>query len=77
MVLKLLITLAARKGVQRIQIFGVWQVVIKWIKGEYKVGNYMVTSIFDEIKLVFLTFNQTSLKHMYKKRIKKAEALPK
>lgn len=50
--LKLLMKLAAKKGVTRSHVFGDSLVVLNWMNGKFKMGNLVLSPIFEQMKII-------------------------
>ena len=73
--LKLLLTLARRNSVDKIQIFGDSQLVINWESGKYRLLNIELVMILKDINRFSSCFELVSFKHIYWERNSSADAL--
>ena len=75
LVLKLLITLALKQGVQTLQIFGDSQLVINWVSGKFRINNIILTQVLQEVIRISNFLVKVDFKHIYRERNSKADAL--
>jgi ribonuclease HI len=67
-VLKLALRLASEKGVERNQVFGDSQIVIKWMVENYTCLNYMLRPILEETSVIKIYFHSISFQYIYRER---------
>jgi hypothetical protein len=77
MELKLSLLMDSEKGAQMIQVFGDSLVVINKKEGSFSCDNFILCSIFEDIKVIISIFNSTSLQCIYKEMNIQANALSK
>ena len=75
--LKLLLTLARRKSLDKIQILGDSQLVINWAFGKYILMNLELSMILQEVHRLIDCFDYVVLKHIYQERNSYADVLAK
>ena len=75
--LKLLLTLARRNQLAKIQIFGDSQLVINWANGKFRLMNLELSMILHEINRLTYIFQQVDLKHIYRERNTHADVFTK
>ena len=76
-VLKLLLLLARRNYVDKIQVFGDSQLVINWASGKYRLMNLELSMILQEVNRITDGFDYVSFQHIYRERNSSAYALAK
>jgi ribonuclease HI len=77
MALHLTLLLVLEKGVTNIQFFGESLLVIKWVKEEYALRNYILQPVLDEIIRLIQAFDHISFIRVYRERNQVADALSK
>ena len=75
--LKLLLFLARRNSLSKIQIFGDSQLVINWASGKFRLLNLDLSMILQEVNRLTDCFDYVLLKHIYRERNSSADALAK
>jgi hypothetical protein len=65
---KLLLLLASKKGVIRLQVFGDLMTMIKWMRVEQKFTNFIFPPLLEEVRGTYNLFNTLSFDHIYKER---------
>jgi ribonuclease HI len=64
--LKLALLLAKEKWLTHLQIMGDSQIVIKWMDGKVKLGNFLLQPLFKDVKHLQSTFSRITFAHVYK-----------
>ena len=64
--LKLLLFLARRNSLDKIQIFRDSQLVINWASGKYRVTNLELAMILQDVNRITDGFDYVSFKHIYR-----------
>ena len=72
--LKLLLTLARRNSLDKIQIFNDSQLVINWASGKYRLLNIELAMILKDVNMFTDCFEFVSFNHIYQKRNSSADA---
>jgi hypothetical protein len=62
--LELLLKCVFHNNIQNLQRMGDSMVVINWMKGLYRIDNLILTSIYDQLKLMEEVFNNLSYLHI-------------
>ena len=75
--LKLLLFLARRNSLDKIQIFGDSQLVINWASGKYRLLNLELAMILQDVNRNTDGFDYVSFNHIYQERNFSADALTK
>ena len=75
--LKLLLTLARKNNIAKIQIFGHSQLVINWASGKYRLLNLELSQVLHEVNRLTNMFEHVDLKHIYRERNSHADVLAK
>ena len=75
--LKLLLSLAQVKHINKIQIFGDSQLVINWAKGKYIIQNIILSHVLLEVNQLSNMFELVELKHIFCERNTSANDLAK
>ena len=73
--LKLLLTLARRNSLDKIQIFGDSQLVINWASGKYRLLNLELAIILKDVNRFTDCCEFVSFNHIYQERNSSADAL--
>jgi ribonuclease HI len=68
MALKLTLSLDAKKYFTNIKIFRDSFLVVKWLKREHEMRNFILQPLFDDIKGIILFFNSIYFQHIFKER---------
>ena len=75
--LKLLLTLARRKYLDKIQIFVDSRLVINWASGKYRILNLELAMILQNVNNLINSFESVSYRHIYRERNFSVDALEK
>ena len=75
--LELLLFLATRNHLEKIQIFDDSQLVINWASGKYILMNLELSMILQDVNRIFDGFDYVSFQHIYRERNSSAYALAK
>ena len=75
--LKLLLILARRHSLDKIQIFGESQLVINWAAGKFRLLNIELAMILRDVNSIADCFDTVSFRHIYRERNSAADALAK
>ena len=75
--LKLLLILARRHSLDKIQIFGDSQLVINWVAGKFRLLNIELAMILRDVNSIADCFDTVSFRHIYRERNSAADALAK
>ena len=75
--LKLLLYLARRNSLDKIQIFGDSQLVINWASSRYRILNLELAMIPRDVNRLIDCFVYVSFTHIYRERNSSADALAK
>ena len=62
-------------NIKELQVFGDSNLVIKQVKGEWKIKNDKLRAIYKQIKAVEPFFSSISYEHVYRVNNKRADAL--
>ena len=66
--LKLLLLVARRNYVDKIQIFGDSQLIINWASGKYRLLNIELAMFLQDVNRFTDCFDYVSFKHIYRER---------
>lgn len=66
---------AKKHGVSEVSCFLDSELVVKQLKGEYKVKNQKLKSFFNEVKKLELGFASVKYQHVFREKNKEADAL--
>ena len=75
--LKLLLILARRNSLDKIQIFGDSQLLINWASGKYRLMNLELAMILQDVNRITNSSDYVVFKHIYRERNSSADALAK
>ena len=75
--LKILLYLARRNSLDKIQIFGDSQLVINWASGKYRLLNLELAMILQDVNRLTDSFDYVVFKHIYRERNSSVDALAK
>ena len=75
--LKLLLYLARRNSLVKIQVFGDSQLLINWASGKYRLMNLELAMILQDVNRLTDYFDYVVFKHIYWERNSSADALAK